>query len=257
MRKKILAGMIIFSLVSIIGGLYIISSIERATSIHRNIITLHQAEILREHLLIQIKKVQADLTLKGTRHERDIGTIVNHVTGMGMVVSTCFDCHHSERMTQLLVKLHDDTEQYKNALSRVFTFRANTERLEQEEYAAFKIGEHLIEEVNGMIALTTRILNERTEAAFREINSSRRLLTIFILAGPVIAIGLAILFYRSFTRPIFSLLAATKKLKSGDLDFRVEALKDEFGMVAASFNEMAESLKDQDQKPPGRHKSVH
>lgn len=243
-----LIGMILFSLISIVGGLYIISSIERATSIHRNIVTLHQAEILREHLLIQIKKVQADLTLRGTRHERDISTIVIHVSSMGKVVSTCFNCHHNERITQLLVQLHDETEQYKNALSRVFTFRANAERLEQVEDIAYKTGEKLIEEVNGMIALTTRILNERTEAAFREINSSKRLLTFFILAGPVIAIGIAILFYRSFTRPIFSLLSATKKLKSGDLDYRVEALKDEFGMVAASFNEMAESLKDQMQK---------
>ncbi len=248
MRKKILTGMILFSLISIIGGFYIISSIERATSIHRNIVTLHQAEILREHLLIQIKKVQADLTLKGTRHERDIGTIVSHVSGMGMVVSTCFDCHHNEKVTQLLVQLHDGTERYKNALSRVFTFRANSKRLEQVEDEAFKIGEQLFEEVNGMIALTSRTLNERTEAAYREINSSKRLLTFFILAGPVIAIGLAILFYRSFTRPIFSLLSATKKLQSGDLDYRVETLKDEFGTVATSFNEMAESLKDQMQK---------
>jgi signal transduction histidine kinase len=248
MRKKLLTGMILFSLISVIGGLYIISSIERATAIHKNIVTLHQAEILREHLLIQIKKVQADLTLKGTRHERDINTIVSHVSGMGRVVATCFDCHHNERMTRLLVQLHDETNRYKNALSRVFTFRANTKRLAKEEDAAFKIGEKLIEEVNSMIALTTKILNEKTEAAFREINSSRRILTFFILAGPVIAIGLAILFYRSFTRPIFSLLSATKKLKSGDLDYRVETLKDEFGMVAASFNEMAESLKDQMQK---------
>ena len=41
------------------------------------------------------------------------------------------------------------------------------------------------------------------------------------------------------------LLLATRKLKGGDLNFRIQALKDEFGELASSFNEMAGSLKEQ------------
>jgi two-component system sensor histidine kinase AtoS len=40
-------------------------------------------------------------------------------------------------------------------------------------------------------------------------------------------------------------LDATRKLEGGDLDYRITGLKDEFGRVAASFNDMADSLKGQ------------
>jgi two-component system sensor histidine kinase AtoS len=42
---------------------------------------------------------------------------------------------------------------------------------------------------------------------------------------------------------VHALLDATRKIKGGDLDYRVGALKDEFAEVAESFNEMAGSLK--------------
>jgi two-component system sensor histidine kinase AtoS len=41
------------------------------------------------------------------------------------------------------------------------------------------------------------------------------------------------------------LVEATRKIKTGNLDFRVEGLTDEFGELAGSFNEMAVSLKAQ------------
>src|SRR5208283_1184896 len=69
-----------------------------------------------------------------------------------------------------------------------------------------------------------------------------RLLFILIAAGPVLAVGLAILFIQGITKPLNELLRATRKVKSGDLDFRIQGLKDEFGEVASSFNEMATSL---------------
>jgi two-component system sensor histidine kinase AtoS len=43
---------------------------------------------------------------------------------------------------------------------------------------------------------------------------------------------------------VHALLDATRKIKGGDLDYRVGALKDEFAEVAASFNDMAVSLKE-------------
>ena len=133
MRKRILIVVALFSLLSILGGLYIIHSLSRATAIQSNLITLHQVEILREHLLIQIKKVQGDLTLKGTRHERDIETLTNHVYTMSMVIDSCFGCHHNEATKSKLESLHGRVDEYKVALSRVFTIRANSARLEREE----------------------------------------------------------------------------------------------------------------------------
>ena len=70
----------------------------------------------------------------------------------------------------------------------------------------------------------------------------KMLLFILIAAGPVLAIGLAVIFIQGITKPLNEILRATRKIKSGDLEFRIEGLKDEFGEVASSFNEMATSL---------------
>ncbi len=245
MRKRVLIVVALFSILSILGGLYIIHSLSRATTIQGNLITLHQVEILREHLLIQIKKVQGDLTLKGTRHERDIGTLTTHVENMSMVIDACFDCHHSAVTSSRLLSLHERIDAYKLALSRVFTIRANTARLEWEEDVAFSIGRSLIDDLNAMLAFTSAQLDERTQAALMQIRRSKSVLTIFILTGPLLAIGLALILFKRISDPISSLLDATRKLKSGDLDHRVRGLKDEFGELAGSFNEMAESLKEQ------------
>ena len=61
MKKKIVIGLSLFSLIFFMGGIYIIFTVERATSKLDRLITLHQVEILREHLLISIKRVQSDI----------------------------------------------------------------------------------------------------------------------------------------------------------------------------------------------------
>jgi PAS domain S-box-containing protein len=62
----------------------------------------------------------------------------------------------------------------------------------------------------------------------------------------LIAIALAIVLARSFTRPILALQAGAKRLGQGDLEYRVAVKsQDEIGLLAAAFNEMAASLEKQ------------
>jgi signal transduction histidine kinase len=245
MKKKIILGISIFSLFFLAGGIYIITAIEKTTSTLDNLIKLHQVEILREHLLIQIKRVQSDLHLKGSRYARGIDTIVNDVRNMETVADVCFDCHHSPEITEKLDDVKNHMEKYKDTLSRVFTIRANESRLVAEEDVAFKMGESLKEKLNSMILLTNKKLNEKTRIGLREIARTKTILFILVSIGPIFAIALAYFFIRSFTKPVSAILNATRRLKGGDLDYRIEALKDEFGEVATSFNEMAGSLKEQ------------
>jgi two-component system sensor histidine kinase AtoS len=65
-----------------------------------------------------------------------------------------------------------------------------------------------------------------------------------IAVGPLLTIGLAYTLIRGFTKPINILLKATKRLKAGDLDYRIEGLKDEFAELAIAFDDMAGSLKE-------------
>ena len=56
-------------------------------------------------------------------------------------------------------------------------------------------------------------------------------------------------FLRNYTASVAALIGATRKLKEGDLQYRIEEnLKDEFQELAGSFNEMAASMKDNYEK---------
>src|SRR5208337_2187431 len=139
MKKKTVVFFSIASLVFLVAGVYIITSIERTTSELNTLIKLHQVEILREHLLIRIKRVQSDLNLRSTRYARGIDTIVTDVMNMGAGVDISFRCHHAALVVERLADLKSHIKEYKDSLSRVLTIRANASRLDAEEDVAFKV----------------------------------------------------------------------------------------------------------------------
>ena len=245
MKRKIIIGLSLFALVFFAGGVYIIVTIEKTTSKFDRLIELHQVEILREHLLIQIKRVQTDLNLKGTRFARETDVIVRNVRAMHGVVNTCFVCHHTAAVTKKLSEMKEQAMAYEHALNRVMTIRANAARILEEEEDAYKEGEVLTTMVNSMIMLTSMKLNEKTQSVLRDVSKTKTVLFLLVAIGPLLATGLAFIFIRGFTRPVNVLLDATRKVKTGDLDVRVEGLTDELGELAGSFNEMAASLKKQ------------
>lgn len=245
MKKKIIIGLSIFVMFFLVGGIYIITTIETVTSRLDNLIKLHQVEILREHLLIQIRRVQSNLYLKNTLNAMTIDTVITDVRNMEDLVETCFHCHHSETNLERLKSLRLEIGKYRNSLSRVMTIRANISRLETEEENAFRIGEHLIARVNNMISSTNLRLDAKTTSVLNEIAYTKIILYILVASGPLATAVLAIILIKGFTKPIDTLMDATKRLKNGDLDYKIKGLKDEFGEVAASFNEMSRSLKEQ------------
>lgn len=244
MKKKIIIVLSVFSLLMLLGGIYLVKAIGTSTSKFDELIMLHQVEILREHLLLNVRAVQADLYLLNTRHARDAETIVNHVGDMRNTINSCFDCHHSESVLERIQEVHNRIEKFDHALSRVLTMRASEVRLRGEEDNAYAAGDELVKQVNTMIALTNRKLNTRTQNALQEANQTRIIVMALIAVGPLLTIGLAYTLIRGFTKPINILLKATKRLKAGDLDYRIEGLKDEFAELAIAFDDMAGSLKE-------------
>jgi hypothetical protein len=88
-KRKIIIGLGLHAIIFIAGGIYILQTIHGATARLDNLIRLHQVEILREHYLIQIRRVQTDLTLKGTRHpghadaDEHLFQLPSHAAGAG------------------------------------------------------------------------------------------------------------------------------------------------------------------------------
>ncbi len=243
MRKKIIIVLSLFSLLILLGGIYLVQAIETNTARFDELIMLHQVEILREHLLLHIRRVQADLYLQSTGRRKNVREIVEHVAEMEDSINSCFDCHHSENVERRIQSLKDQIAEYEHSLSRVLTMEANPARHRAEEEATYELGDKLIRQGDTMIALTNSNLNQRTETALRTANRTKSLLIALVTFGPLLSIGLAFTLIRNFTKPINVLLTATKRLKTGNLDYRIRGLKDEFAELATAFNDMAGSLR--------------
>src|SRR3970040_271194 len=243
MKKKIIVGLSLYAFFFALVGVYIIVSIEKAASKFDNLIKLHQVEILREHLLLNIRGVQSDLTLRDTPYARSISHIVSNAIQMDKLSDRCFQCHHSEEVLARLNRMRGKMERYKHALSRVITYNANPGRLQSEKDTALRSGKDLIEDANTMIALTSRNLTEHTQAALGRIAATKNLLFLLLASGPLLSAGLAHIYIRSHNGAVGRLLDATRKLKAGDLDQRVPGLSDEFGELGTSINNMAGCLR--------------
>ena len=245
MKKRIILGLAIFTSIFVLGGIYLIITIEKATSTLNNLIELHQVEHLRVQLLIYVKETQSDLALQHTQFAGTLKAMVKTVVKMENQANKCLGCHHTAAITEKLQDLKGQIYAYGEVLSRLLTARASVTPLKEEENKAFEVGHKLIYLLDDMTSLTKAKLEKRTQATLIKIGDMKTLIFIIIVIGPIFAIGLAIVFTQGFTRPLATLLSATRKLKSGDLSFRIQDLADEFGEMAAAFNEMAAAIKEQ------------
>jgi len=247
-KRKLLIGLAAYFVVFLLATGFLIRSIRTTTENLDRLLTLHQVEILREHYLLEIRNVQMDLIRSQTRHPEKFEAVVKHVGNMGRIIDTCFRCHHNPKVVERLTELKSHTREYEVALSSVFTLRGSEARAKQVADDAFFLGEHLIERVQQMIALTNSRLQETTREALSQVARTRIVLYVLLCLGPLLSLALALLSISGLTRPVKALVASTRKLKGGDLDHRVVGLKDEFAELGDSFNAMASSLKEQVRK---------
>ncbi len=245
MKKKIIIVLSVVSLLFLLGGIYLIRAIDANASRFDTIIMFHQIEILREHLLLNIREVQADVYSLGTAHQESADAVMAHLHDMKTTMQTCFECHHSEIVIERLLDLRQQVDQYDNALDKLLNIDVKTVRFRSEQEYAHIIGDSLISKLNTMIVLTTKKLNERTEEALHEVHHTRSFLIMLVATAPLLIAVLAFTVIRGVTGPITVLLDATRKLKAGNLEYRIEGLRDEFGELAIGFNVMADSLKEQ------------
>ena len=249
MKKKVYFALFFLIIFFLTGGLYINATIGEVTERLETIILLHKVEFLRENLLNKIVVVQADLLLKDTPHARQVDTFIKHVEEMKQGADHCLNCHHEEPVLSRILHFENRIDQFMKKLSRIYTLRANAERLKREKESAFDFGQAILEEVNSIVITSSEKTSQRIQAARHHIEKTKQFLYGLMVLGPLVIIVLAFYFLRNFTRSVITLTNATGKIKQGELNYRIKnQLKDEFRELAASFNEMAGSLKDQQHK---------
>jgi len=141
---------------------------------------------------------------------------------MSETIESCFTCHHVETTWSQLEDLQSDIDAYQSALSRVYTTRANAERLATERHVAFISGREILDDLYAVILFSSENLARRTRSAMADIAHTRRLVTLLVVIGPVLALAIALYFIRDFTGSVETLLKATRRLTAGDLDHTID-----------------------------------
>lgn len=244
MRKKIVLSLCSITLIFLAGGIYIIVSIEDTTSTMDSLVRLHRAEILREHLLTQVRTVQSDLRRNNGLADGETYLFAKHLGAMTKTAETCYDCHHTEKAAARLGDLQKRIARYASAVSGLEPGKESAAGPQGARGAALALGGEIIEEIGKTILLSDARLDEKTASALRKVKAAKGILYTLVLVGPLLAGVFTYLCLHGITKPLHLLLYATRRLMGGDLEYRIEGLEHEFGEVAVSFNEMAESLKD-------------
>lgn len=250
MKRKVLLGLVFFSLCFVAGGVYIMRSINKVIADLQTVIALQKVGLQRQNLLNTIKIMQTDLLLKNSPHARSVAVIIAHGEDMDAAVQVCFGCHHpGSPMHATLTHVKNQITLYQERLSRVYTFRAPITRMNEEEGLAYAQGKHLLDTVQNLCVPSAQKIALRTTRVRNKIADTRQLLVVLVTIGPVLIILLAFYFLRRFTGSVTTLIEATRKIKNGDLSSRVpKSLQDEFNELALAFDEMAHSLHKQRSK---------
>ncbi len=244
MKKKIILGLSIFALMFFFGGIYIFKTTEAIIYDLHRISGMHHTMVLRNNLLLSIKKNQENIILRGKCLAPDKASGAG---GMVEIVERCVHCHaltpNSTR--EKVAALKKDILIYDASTLAVFAVDPLSTLSGRRADAALALGDKLIITTENIIKVTSINLEKQEQDVLKRINQRKIILFALLTIGPFFAVGLAFLLIRGLTRPVNSLLDATRRLKAGDLEYRIAGLKDEFGEVAESFNEMATSLKKQ------------
>jgi PAS domain S-box-containing protein len=146
-------------------------------------------------------------------------------------------------VVQRLRNLNSGVDSFNGSVGKILARKGNRATLLKEGDMAFRTSQKLVAQVKDMVHIANTKLADKTAASLNNISRSKIILYALVMVTPFVAAGFCFFFIREFVKPVKLLLKATRKLKGGDLDYKIGGLKNEFGEVATSFNEMSDSLK--------------
>ncbi len=242
MKKHVLLGLTLMLFCFITGGIYIVSSFQSGSEKLKRVIELNRVELLRKNLEHDIEVVQSGLLLQGSPHT-DNEAIINHLAKMEGSAAYCQNCHHIQKTKDKLALMQANLAEYIRLYSRALTIQANSRRMELARSQAYKKGGILLQEIQSLSVASSHKISDRIDSIHAEINLANNILIACLVLGPIAILIITQFFLHRFTGSMSTLVAATERLADGDFNHHIETpLKDEFKVLAHSFNDMVDSI---------------
>src|SRR3990172_6598794 len=249
MKRKIVISLFALFLFFIAGASVTILYIKNTTATLSRLISLHQIELLREGLVINLQTVQTDLYTVHTPFGKHLDSIVDHVEKLDHAAKGCSSCHHNPELTRRIKEVQHDIEEYKNALSYYITASANIKRIDKLKMDAATIGNHLLGLTQDMTFTASKRLQEMTSTALVKIKNARIILFATLTFALFLALWVSVHLTKAITHPINELVNSARVIASGNLGYKTSYQdRTEFGELANSFNTMSTAIKGEREK---------
>ncbi len=244
MKRHILQGLTIMLVCFLIGGSYIIYSIDEATSQLERAITVHQTRDSIEGLQRGIEKNQDVLQQQNIPHTNDLALLQIDISRLIETIENCFSCEYSKEIVAQLSQLQLSNKNYTDQLNNILNLPPDSLEYKSLISSTLQYGgeldfaaESFINNIGGQFA-------SRSNTLYQDIIRVKHLIIFLVIVGPIAILMTTAYFLKSFTGSVETLVQASDVLKSGNLEYRIEnKLKYEFKQLADSFNSMSQSLK--------------
>ena len=233
MKKRFLALLAVIVLVLVTGTTFVILNIEQAISSLDDLVGRYEKDRKCVRVLSAIKNVQRDGILYHTYGEVGINEMQDRIAVLGQATASCANCHHPSPVADRIRAFSQKAAAFQGVMHEIFN-RLDDPDHETIDVQAFALGQDLYSQAQELFTRSSKQLARETKGARSLAVKSKWLLYIITCSGMVVVILTSFLLIRSFTRPLQSLLTATKNIEQGNLDYRVLGLKYEFGELANS-----------------------
>jgi signal transduction histidine kinase len=246
MKKKIILFLSALLIFFTVGAVFTMLYITHTTSTLNRLITLHQVELLREGLVINLQTVQSDLYTVHTPLGQNLDSIVKNVEKLDNAARGCSSCHHRPELSSRIGAVQNLIGEYKNALSYYITASANMERIDKIKMDAATIGNTLLGLTQEMTYTATKHLQTETSSALEKIKNARMILFGTLLLTLLLGVWVSIHLTKAITHPVRELVNSARIIASGHLGYKTTYDDtSEFGELARTFNSMSERLKNE------------
>jgi diguanylate cyclase (GGDEF)-like protein/PAS domain S-box-containing protein len=243
MKRKIIFSLLAVFIISALGSTFAIFHIRNTTAALSRLIDLHQIEALRQRLVISVQTVQSDLHTVHTPLGNKPEVVAEHADSLEKAARQCSTCHHSPQIARQIDQVQLLVNDYRNSLNNCLAAPAGSPRFAKLRFDAAAIGNELLASTKGMSAPASSKLELMTREAMLKIRQAWIILAATIILTLLLGVIVAVRLTTAVTRPINTLVNATRMIASGNLGYTIDYRdKTEFGELASHFNAMSGSL---------------
>lgn len=258
MKKKLIAGVGMITLIFAISGVFIYENLHLIISDEQ--LRDSQDKVLDRYsdILVYLRSAQAELYRHEAGYSRDIDGLAENVLRTedalasikkgyeSLEIASCNRCHEvGPKITSLLMSLDQASEnlrKYEEKISLIAT-TADVKLVDSWENEATEEGSSLLDIIAGAAEATARM--NRHMDKLQMISLKRSGLSIFaaIILSSLLSLAVIVLLIRSIRGGLSGLVKGIESVSSGNYGSKIDVPSDdEIGFLAKTFNTMTDNL---------------